>query len=296
MSSIKELKLMNETERILWFSNAKSSDLTLVLKNEGIKGISKMKKLQKLEMIVGLVVENKVADEKIEKVIDDTIKLNEEINARQSYEEESIESTLCARFAAKEITWGEFKQAVINNNFSIPINVADEEDTKDLIERKIRLYSYYDHYDYNNNKYYSVVNKDFEWDNVFRNDGKYRWDDWYEKQLYERNTIDNGDLQLAFDFDMDSDYEYILLVYKNYQLLGYYINGNIDNIKRLVAYDYRLDDEDLETYTQLLELLDRQHEEYNKIIEADNMLRKKINISYYYKNFSLSIKENPKRV
>ena len=103
--------------------------------------------------------------------------------------------------------------------------------------------------------------------------------------MYERNTINNGDLQLAFDFDMYSDYEYILLVYKNYQLLGYYINGNIDNIKRLVAYDDQLSDEDLETYTQLLELLEKQHEECNKILEADKMLQKKLKRTEKYRQF-----------
>ena len=156
------------------------------------------------------------------------------------------------------------------------------------------MYSYYEHYADESYGYYSALDEYYTWDNIFRNDGKYRWEDWYEKQLYERNTVDNGDLQLAFDFDVDSDYEYTLLVYKNYELLGYYIGGDIDNIKRLVAYDDQLSDEDLETYTELLELLEKQHKEYDKIIEANTMLRKKLN--YDYTEFSLSIKENPKRV
>ena len=280
--TIKDLKLMNEAERILWFANAKSSDLTLVLKNEGIRLISKIKKADKLAIVVGMVVENKVTDEDIEKVMEDTKKLNEEINVRQSYEEE-FEATLYARWKAKEITWEEFKNTIINYNISIPINVADEEYTKDLLKIKFYLYSYYEHYSDESYGYYSALDEYYTWDNVFRNDGKYKWDDWYEKQLYERNTIDNGCLQLAFDFDADSDYEYTLLVYKNYELLGYYIGGNIDNIKRLVAYDDQLSYE-------------KQHKEYDEIIEADNMLRNKINISYYYTKFSLSIKENPKRV
>ena len=49
--TIKDLKLMNEAERILWFASAKSSDLTLVLKNYGIKGLSKLKKVEKLDFI-----------------------------------------------------------------------------------------------------------------------------------------------------------------------------------------------------------------------------------------------------
>ena len=199
--TIKDLKLMNEAERILWFANAKAKDLGIVLKNEGIKGVSKLKKAEKLSMIVGMVVENKIEDEVIDKVVDDTRKLTEEINARQSFKEE-FEQTLYARWKAKEITWEEFKQTIINKNISIPINVADEEDTKDILDRKYDIYSNYEHYD-SDKKYYSVLNKDFKWSNVFRIDGKYKWQDWTEKgrqfiidKLEENNYLnDDGTLK-----------------------------------------------------------------------------------------------------
>ena len=282
--SINELKKMNEKERTLWLLNAKARDLTLVLRNECIKGISKVKKSEKLAIILDLVVENKVKDETVEKIMEDTKRLNEEINTRQSFKEE-FESTLYARWQAKEINWGEFKQTIINKNISIPINVADEEDTKDILKRKLFSYSYYEHDDYENNAYYSVVNKEFKWDNVFKNDCKCIWQGWIEKQFYKRNTVDKNGLQLAFDFDVDDDWAYTLLVYKNYELLGNYTDGNIDNIKRLVAYDDQLSDEDLETYTQLLELLEKQHEECNKILEADKMLQKKLKRTEKYRQF-----------
>ena len=281
--TIKDLKLMNETERILWFANAKAKDLGIVLKNEGIKGVSKLKKAEKLSMIVNLVVENKVADEVIEKVVEDTKKLNEEINVRQSYEE-SIESTLCARWQAKEITWEEFKNTIIKYNISIPINVADEEYTKDSLNRNYNFFSNYEHYIDSNNIYYSVLNKDFKWSNVFRIDGKYSWYDWTLEQMYEINTVDEDWIhQLAFDFDEDG--ECILLVYKNYDLLGAYRNGSIDDIKRLVAYDDRLVDEDVSAYSELLELLQKQYDEYDKIVDADMMLHKKLNRTEKYKQF-----------
>ena len=294
--TINELKAMNETERILWIANAKAKDLGLVLKNEGVKGISKMKKAEKLAMIVNLVVETNVTDEEIDKIMEDTKRLNEEINARQSYEEK-IEGTLYARWKAKEITWEEFKQTIINNNIAIPINVADEEDTKDVLNRKYDMDSMYEHYVFESNTcYYSVLNKDFEWRNVFRNDGKHKWKNWEEKQMYERNTVDNGLLQLAFDYDEDG--ELTLLAYKNHELLGHYRYGddNIDGIKKLVAYDDKLSDDYLEIYTQLLELLDKQYEQYDKILKADRMLRKKFNfIKCRYKKFSSFANENPKR-
>ena len=290
--TIKDLKLMNDKDRILFFANAKAKDLTLILKNAGIKGVSKLKKAEKLEMIVNLVVENNITDEEIDKVVEDTRKLTEELNARQSFKEE-FEETLYARLCAKEITWQEFKQTVVNRNISIPINVADEEDTKDILDRKCDLYSEYEHYPYKGDTYYSVLDKDFYWKKVFKNNGKRKWKNWEEKQLYERNTVDkDGVLQLAFDFN---DNGYNLLVYKNYQLLGYYLDGGIDNIYKLVAYDSKLVIEDLDVYEELLGLLEQQHEEYDRIMEADRILRKKLKNQYKYKKFSSFANETPKR-
>ena len=291
--TIKELKLMNEKDRISWFANAKANDLGLVLKNEGIKGISKMKKAEKLAIVLDLVVENNVADEEIDRVVEDTKKLTEELNVRQSYEEE-FEETLYARLCAKEITWQEFKNTIISRNISIPINVADEEYTKDLLDRKCDLYSEYEHYVYKGDTYYSVLNKDFGWKKVFKNNGKYKWKNWQEKQFYEKNTINKDCVhQLAFYYD-ENDY-YTILVYKNYELLGAYRDGNIDDIKRLVEYDDRLVEEDIDAYEELLALLEKQHEEYNRIMDADIMLRKKLKNQYKYKKFSSFANENPKR-
>ena len=291
---IKDLKLMNEADRILWFANAKAKDLGIVLKNEGIKGISKMKKAEKLSMIVNLVVEDNITDDAIDKVVEDTRKLTEELNVRQSYKEE-FEETLYARLCAKEITWLEFKQTVVNRNISIPINVADEEYTKDLLDRRCDLYSEYEHYVYKGDTYYSVLSKDFQWREVFKNNGKYKWKNWQDKQFYERNTVDkDGVLQLAFDYDENDCYT--ILVYKNHELLGAYKDGNIDDIKKLVEYDYRLVEEDIDAYEELLALLEKQHEEYLMILKADEMLRKKFNlIKCRYKKFSSFANENPKR-
>ena len=288
--TIKELKLMNKQELIIWCFGAKVKDLNDVLKAEDIKGLSKLKKADKVKLLVNMIdVEDNVTDDATEKVIEDTKKLNEEINARQSYKEK-IEETLYARLKAKEITWEEFKKAVINYNLSIPINVANEEYSKKLIDKNCFFYSYYEHEDYDNNTYYSVVNKEFTWDNVFKNYGKYNMWQWIERRFYEKNTVDKDGLQLAFDFDVDEDWAYTLLVYKNYELLGNYTNGDIDNIMKLVAYDDKLSYEDFEIYEELLELLEKQYEEYNKILEVDNMLRNKLVIPCDYTNFSLSIK------
>lgn len=288
--TIKELKLMNKQELIIWCFGAKVKDLNDVLKAEDIKGLNKLKKADKVKLLVNMIgLEDNVIDDAIEKVMEDTTRLNEEINARQSYKEK-FESTLYARLKAKEITWEEFKKVVISYNLPIPIDVTNEVYSIKLIDKNCFFYSYYEHEDYDGNAYYSVVNKDFQWDNVFKNYGKYIMHGWIERRFYEKNTIDKNCLQLAFDFDVDEDWEYTLLVYKNYELLGNYTNGDIDNIMKLVAYDDKLSYEDFETYEELLELLEKQHKEYNKILEVDNILRKKINNNYSYTNFSLSIK------
>ena len=285
MSSINELKKMSEKELCIWSSKVNTKELRTILKENGFSGYSKLKKAELLNAVLDMIVSN----EHIEKVMDDTIKLNEEINARQSFKEK-IEETLYARLKAKEITWEEFKQTIIKYNLSIPIDVTNESYSMKLIDKNCVFYSYYEHEDYDNNTYYSVVNKEFTWDNVFKNYGKYNMWQWIERRFYEKNTVDKDGLQLAFDFDVDEDWAYTLLVYKNYELLGNYTNGDIDNIMKLVAYDDKLSYEDFEIYEELLELLEKQYEEYNKILEVDNMLRDKLVIPCDYTNFSLSIK------
>ena len=156
------------------------------------------------------------------------------------------------------------------------------------------MFSEYEHYVYKGDNYYSVLNRDFEWKKVFKNNGKRKWKNWHEKQFYEKNTINKDSIhQLAFYYD-ENDY-YTILVYKNYELLGAYKDGNIDDIKKLVAYDDRLSDEDISAYSELLEILENQYDEYNRIMEADRLLRKKLKNQYKYKKFSSFADENPKR-
>ena len=69
-------------------------------------------------------------------------------------------------------------------------------------------------------------------------------------------------------------------MYKNYELLGAYRDGSIDDINRLIEYDDRLVEEDVSTYSELLELLEKQYKECHKTIEAYNMLHKKLDNHY----------------
>lgn len=266
--NVKELRLMSEKERTLWFASAKSNDLVQVLKNYGIKGISKINKSEKLSMVASLVIEDEVKDEDIKKIMEDTKKLNEEINIRRSCGE-SIEQTLYARYKNKEIKFNELRKVCDAYNVDIPLSF-DEKSSISLIdgsdEFSRKLHSEYEHYDYDYDRtYYSVLSKDFKWDKVFRNNGKYIFDTWLQKQISERNTVDRNGFQLAFDFDENDDV--ILLIYKNYELLGAYKDGDIDDIKTLIVCDDKFVRKDFYAYENLLELLIKQYEECYEIVE-----------------------------
>ena len=265
--SIDELRTMNENERREWIVNAKSHDLNVVLKDYGVKCIASMNKLEKIVMVTKLAEEN-IADEDAKRVMEDTKKLNQEINIRRSCGE-SIEQTLYARYKNKEIKFNELRNTCNKYDLNIPLS-CDEKSSIELIDGSDdfsrKLHSEYEHYDYDCDcTYYSVLSKDFEWDKVFRNNGKYKFDSWLQKQISERNTVDENGFQLAFDFDENDDV--ILLVYKNYELLGAYKYGDIDDIKTLIVCDDKFVRKDFYAYKNLLELLFKQYEECHEIVE-----------------------------
>lgn len=280
MSSINELKKMSEKERALWLLNANAKDLGIVLKNYGIKGISKMNKELKLAMILDLAVEN-IADEEIDKVMEDTRKLYKELKVKQSYEE-TIEGTLYARYKNKEINYNELRKVCDKYHLDIPLSY-NEESSIDLIDRSYDLYSNYAHYDDEGNIYFSVLDKEFEWRNVFKNSYECRDYNWNGQQLYKLNTVDNGSQQLAFTFKDNG--HCIVCVYKNYKLLATFVCGDIDDIRKLIYHDKKLTYEDLKAYEKLLELLGEQYEEYDKILDADMKLQKKLNRAEKYWQF-----------
>ena len=280
MSSINELKKMSEKERILWITNAKSKDLGIVLKNYGIKGVSKMNKELKLEMILDLAVEN-IAYEEVEKVIEDTRKLNKELKIRQSYEE-TLKNTLYARYKNREITYNELRKVCYKYGFDIPLSY-NEKSSIDLVDRYCDMYSNYVHYDDKGKIYFSVLDKKFEWRNVHKNSYECRDYNWNGQQLYKLNTVDNGSQQLAFTFEDNG--HCIVCVYKNYTLLATYVCGDMDDIRKLIYHDKKLTYEDLKAYEKLYELLGEQYEEYDKILEADMNLQKKLNRTEKYRQF-----------
>ena len=270
--NINELRKMSENERMEWIVNAKSSDLNAVLKNEGVKGIYGMNKTKKLAMVVKLV-ENSVADEDAKRVMEEAKKLKEEIEIRQCYEEK-IEGTLYAMYKNKEITYNELRKTCNAYNIDIPLS-SNEKNSIKLVDENCNLFSWYEHHDEDGNAYYSILDKDYEWENMYRKDNMCEDWDWDVKKFYEMNAVDKNGLQLACTFD--ENLNYILCMYKNYELLGAFADGNIDDIKVVVDYDEKLTDEDLETYAELLDLLNDQQEEYCRIVDADKNVNNKLN-------------------
>ena len=267
--NINKLKAMNENERMEWIVNASNKDLGIVLKNEGVKGISNMKKLEKLAMVVKLVTENSVTDEDAKRIMEDTERLKEEIEIRQCYAE-TIEGILYARYKNKEITYDELRKTCNAYNIDIPLSYNEKNSIK-LVDENCDLFSWYEHHDYDGNVYYSILDKKYEWENMSLTSYDCRNDDWDVQQFFARNTVDNGDLQLACTFD--ENLNYMLCIYKNHKLLGTFVDGDIDDIKVVVDYDDRLTDEDLDAYEELLDLLNEQQEEYCRIVDGDKMLR-----------------------
>ena len=265
--NINKLKAMNENERMAWIVNASNKDLGIVLKNEGVKCISNMKKLEKLAMVVKLVTENSVTDEDAKRIMEDTERLKEEIEIRQCYAE-TIEGILYARYKNKEITYDELRKTCNAYNIDIPLSYNEKNSIK-IVDEYCNLFSLYEHHDYDGNVYYSILDKKYEWENMSLTSYDCRNDDWDVQQFFARNTVDNGDLQLACTFD--ENLNYMLCMYKNHKLLGAFADGDIYDIKVVVDYDDRLTDEDLDTYEELLDLLNEQQEEYCRIVDGDKM-------------------------
>ena len=293
--TVNELKKMSENDRINWIVNAKSYDIDFLLKNAGIKGISKIKKVEKLAMLVKLVEENitdeeinamvvklleNITDKEIDAIMEDTKILNEELSVRRSFGDH-IECTLYARYKNKEINFNELKKVCDKYHLNIPLN-DDEKSSIELIDKYYDMYSTYMHYDEDGNIYYELFDECYQWYNMYRKDNMCEYGDldWDIQEFYRINAIDNGDLQLAFTYD--NELHYVLCVYKDYELLATYVEGATHKIKELVAYDYRLVDKDLDTYEYLLELLDQQCKEYWMILKADEMLQNKLKIAKEY--------------
>lgn len=227
-----------------------------------------------------VVVEN-ITDEDVKRIMETTKKLNEEINVRQSYEED-IEATLYARYKNKEVSYNQMRKVCDKYNLDIPLN--DEEDDIFGLCARWYMFSRYKHYGTKDKIYYSVLSRDYEWENFHLDINDYDeddWDDWIIQQYFEKSAVDNGNLQLAYKLGIEEE-EPVLCIYKDHKLLGAYVECDIERIKILIDYDDKLVAEDLDTYKELLKLLNKQQKEFWRIIYANELLKNKLKMAEEY--------------
>lgn len=253
---INQLKLMSKTELCVWASTVRVNELKLILKEAGVKGYSKFKKAELLVAVLDLVCEGQEesTNAEVEQIMAETVRINEELKARQGVEE-SVGITLLGRLDADEISFDQYKACVYANNL---------EDTPIVFSRKETLsvagdYSEYSKYWIDEDKF-GVLNDDYNYENMICTGNYY---DCIDEHYYSVNLINAGHLSMAFSYN--SEEEIVTCIYKDKVLLGHYIECEIDDIKRLVDYDNRLDDEDLvglESMYGLLQLNIAKHTDY----------------------------------
>ena len=134
---IEELKKMSQKELCIWSSKVNAKELKAILKENHIKGYSKLKKAELLDLVLDLVINNEGIEidsnnnvhitTDVEKVYNDTKNLNEEITIRTGWDER-FEETLFARLKAKEITFNEYKDVCYVKGINIYVNNSDDED------------------------------------------------------------------------------------------------------------------------------------------------------------------------
>ena len=187
------------------------------------------------------------------------------------------------RYKNKEVSYNQMRKVCDKYNLDIPLNNDEEDDIFGLCARWY-MFSRYKHYGTKDKIYYSVLSRDYEWENFHLDINDYDeddWDDWIIQQYFEKSAVDNGNLQLAYKLGIEEE-EPVLCIYKDHKLLGAYVECDIERIKRLIDYDDKLVAEDLDTYKELLKLLNKQQKEFWRIIYANELLKKKLKMAEKY--------------
>ncbi|NFN94911.1 DUF3102 domain-containing protein [Clostridium botulinum] len=187
-------------------------------------------------------------DDKIKQIIENTETIIKEIEIRQAYKDD-FETTLIARYNAKEITLEELNEVIEKTKCDLPIFFKTE-----LLNQYINrndFYSNYEHYDWNKEhkstiRYGILDNFHFDWQENVIDHHYYNWE---EEQLFKINHLDNNTYQIA---ELSDDNGGQVCIYKNYKLVAHFISEDeedmIENIKVLCEYDKSLE---LETIIKL---------------------------------------------
>ncbi|KFX58346.1 DUF3102 domain-containing protein [Clostridium botulinum] len=224
-------------------------------------------------------------DDKIKQIIEDTNTIIKEIEIRQAYKDD-FETTLIARYNAKEITLEEVNKVIAKTKCDLPIFFKTEL-LNQYIDRN-DFYSNYEHYEWNKEhkstiRYGILDNFHFDWQENVIDHHYYNWE---EEQLFKVNNLELEDYQIS---ELSDDCYSSICIYKNYKLLGHYTTEDeeeviIDNIKKLCEHDENLDIEEAETYIRLYKKLSENVAEYwkehNKRVEEELEKKRKYDEEY----------------
>ncbi|NFO87893.1 DUF3102 domain-containing protein [Clostridium botulinum] len=220
-------------------------------------------------------------DDKIKQIIEDTEIIIKEIEIRQAYKDD-FETTLIARYNAKEITLEELNEVIAKTKCDLPIFFKTE-----LLNQYINrndFYSNYEHYDWNKEhkstiRYGILDNFHFDWQENVIDHHYYNWE---EEQLFKINHLDNNTYQIA---ELSDDNGGQVCIYKNYKLVAHFISEDekdmIENIKVLCEYDANLElDPIIKLYKELSINLKQYWEEETIRFAKEQEKKKKIDLAF----------------
>ena len=254
---INELKAMSQKELCIWSSNVNVKELKAILKENGFRGYSKLKKTELLNSVLDMIVSDEVeaTDEKIKHIYEETKAINKEVNSRQSFEEE-LERTLYARWYSYEISLEELRKVVSKYKLDIPV-MSNRENTIDIANRygKLSISEYI-----KGGCHIDTIGLEYE--NLFVEEG-HIWYDWEEQQLYKYNNLSSKNYTIGYIFDEYCDDYFV--IYRDKQVIAKYKDIEKSDLDKLFTVDVQAK-EDKELLYELLKDFMKQHKEYNKIM------------------------------
>ena len=207
-----------------------------------------------------ILIEQSKEDNNYKQVYLDTLTLYQELINRTG-SRETIEATLVTRYQAKEVKHKQLIDIIANNKLNIPI-FLDESAQNEYFnwQNQDEYYSNYEQWGSNQDKYYAIFNKDFEWKEAIK---CYDYKDEGCVDFTNSNHVDNKIYQLAYGSDENSYRN--LIVYKDYKIIGSFMEGDWEDINSLGLYDRNsIPTENLEELKKLLNKLEKQMRKYEK--------------------------------
>lgn len=256
------------SSQLVEISNLKKADIENLLENENVKDMSirelqeviknykqvnKKTKQNKTDNVVRFEEEKSTIAETptsltiksdISEIWEHTVQLNKELHMRVGSDED-LETTLTARYNAKEISHQEFIDIVAKEKLNLPIFFYKEA-LEEYLDRT-DFYSDYERWDRNSNKYYSLFSKyflNFSEAIISFNTEDEDCIDYSNNCFIERNNIIIAELY---------DENRYLLLYVNNNLVGQYYEGEWKHLENGILEHYNLDKDTIQAMYDTLQ-------------------------------------------